>query len=256
MPPRTRKRPAASGAEDSDSTISSKRSRNNGPSNNAADQATADTANAANAANDIADNNGGNAELPRLPRRDRWSPVSVSGNLDTEFRNDMRDPARAREFLCFCKPSILGEDYEDDEDEDEDEDEDRNQRCDNGRTCLCGKPAAAHPDHPWCMTRAGRELVLLCYIHSQIRCPDNFHAYTYNDHAGLGVLQVVQNLVLDYDEADDDWFRQWAICETIVEILPRSAFAPLFQLVHSPLPPLQPISSANDADSELTGTTI
>lgn len=253
MPPRTRKRPAASGAEDSDSTTSSKRSRTNDPSNNAADEAPANIANAANAANGNTNNNGGNTDLPRLPRRDRWSPASVSGNLDTDFRNNMRNPARAREFLCYCKPSILGEDDDDDEWEDEDEDEDEEhrkgdekegengdvveledvkKRCDHGRTCICGKPAAAHPDHPWCMTRAGRQLVFQCHVQSQIRCPDNFDAYTYNDHTGRGILQVLQNLLLDYDEADDDWFRQWAVCETIVEILPRDAFSPLFQLVH------------------------
>jgi hypothetical protein len=50
-----------------------------------------------------------------------------------------------------------------------------------------------------------------------VRDPDTLSMYTFNDHARYGVLEVVQNLILDFDEAltkaDDNWRPMWAVVE-------------------------------------------
>ncbi|KAJ0334379.1 hypothetical protein COL5a_000436 [Colletotrichum fioriniae] len=39
--------------------------------------------------------------------------------------------------------------------------------------------------------------------------------YTYDDHMAYNVLQVLQNLVFDYEEAKGNWREQWVICEAL-----------------------------------------
>jgi len=123
------------------------------------------------------------------------------------------------------------DDDEDDDDEDDDEnnDEPPRQRCDGGKKCLCNKLAADHPDHAWTITRAGHELLLTQHIHAQLRCPDNFDMYTFNDHHGYGMLEVIQNLVLDFVEAEGNWHEQWAVCEALVMFMLHDAAEPVYQ---------------------------
>lgn len=48
-----------------------------------------------------------------------------------------------------------------------------------------------------------------------LRNPDAFAMYTFNDHLAYGVLEVVQNLLLDFDEAykAQQWREAWAVVE-------------------------------------------
>ncbi|KAK6357360.1 hypothetical protein TWF718_001673 [Orbilia javanica] len=39
--------------------------------------------------------------------------------------------------------------------------------------------------------------------------------YTYNDHAAYGIVESIENLILDYDEAKDNLDEKWVICETL-----------------------------------------
>ncbi|KUI56209.1 hypothetical protein VP1G_03611 [Cytospora mali] len=48
-----------------------------------------------------------------------------------------------------------------------------------------------------------------------LRCPDVFGMYTYNDHAAYGIIEVIENMFLDYQEAGS-WKDQWVICEGLV----------------------------------------
>ncbi|CAI4214120.1 unnamed protein product [Parascedosporium putredinis] len=187
------------------------------------------------------------SDSPPLPRRARWAKVSGSGNLDDWYRKKYRNPQRARKFICLCKPS--GEDDDDDwEDEDEsDEGEESGdddipvvevaprRRCDGGKTCLCYKPAKKHPEHSWIMTKAGNELAGQSIIHLQLRSPDNFDSYTFNDHEAFGALEIIQNLLRDFEEAaGEPWVRQWAICEALAQILVSyDHFQPLFMIDHT-----------------------
>ncbi|KAF4780526.1 hypothetical protein HER10_EVM0012619 [Colletotrichum scovillei] len=78
------------------------------------------------------------------------------------------------------------------------------QKCDGGKTCVCTKPAAEYPDAPYAITHAGFRKLMNQQIHCQVRDPDSFRMYTYNDHMAYGVLQVLQNLR-----------EQWVICEAL-----------------------------------------
>ncbi|KAK2029699.1 hypothetical protein LX32DRAFT_560149 [Colletotrichum zoysiae] len=157
----------------------------------------------------------------------RWSAVSASRNADYDYKKAMEDVEDAYTYTCRCpfgaKSGDL-DDEDDDEDEDEDDEDDEGNgqpkaRCDGGETCLCTKPAADHPDAPFFMTNAGYRKLMTQQIHCEIRDPDNFNMYTYNDHRAYGILQVIQNLILDYEEAKDNWKEQWVICEAMVPFI-------------------------------------
>lgn len=65
---------------------------------------------------------------------------------------------------------------------------------------------------------------------TSLRDPDGFGMYTYNDHFGYGVLEVAQNLVLDFDEAAT-WKEKWSICEGAALFFAKGDADPLFQCV-------------------------
>ncbi|KAL2022227.1 hypothetical protein VTK56DRAFT_5837 [Thermocarpiscus australiensis] len=111
---------------------------------------------------------------------------------------------------------------EENEEEGHDKPEKRDKKkvpCDGGKTCLCNKPAAEHPDHVWKLSAAGKYRFFMQRIHSELRCPDNFNMYTFNDHEGYGVLEVLQNLILDFEEPAGNYKEQWAICEALAFFL-------------------------------------
>lgn len=89
------------------------------------------------------------------------------------------------------------------------------------------KPATEHPDHSWVIV-AGIQKFITLSIQSQVRDPDAMDMYTYNDHFGYGVLELAQNLLLDFDEAKGDWKQQWSICESVIMFFARDVAEPLF----------------------------
>lgn len=101
-------------------------------------------------------------------------------------------------------------------------------RCDGGENCLCKKPAAEHPDHVWSMTDAGYKKLGKALIQVLVRDPDFLGMYTYNDHLGYGVMEAVENLLLDFGEAKGKWKEQWSICEATAVLFLRSEVGPLF----------------------------
>ncbi|KAI5918765.1 hypothetical protein F4810DRAFT_554932 [Camillea tinctor] len=171
------------------------------------------------------------------PRSTRWASVSGSANADADYKTTWKNPAKSYSYITICPP-VMGyedEDDEDEEDDSEDDDDDDDDdddgdsvkeeeapRPDDGRDgpkcgkkdCMCFKPASEHPDYPWVVSRAGYRKFFTQHIHAQLRDPDNFDMYTFNDHAGYGILEVVQNLFLDFEEAAArSWKEQWAVCE-------------------------------------------
>ncbi|KAL5357715.1 hypothetical protein BJX96DRAFT_145065 [Aspergillus floccosus] len=151
-----------------------------------------------------------------------------------------KDPEHAYSYMCLCRSIIEDggndEDDEDDEDEDDDDDNDRpadaekKVPCDGGKTCLCHKPADKHPGHRWLISKAGWQKYLGARIMCDLRDPDNFDMYTFNDHAGYGVLEVVQNLLLDYDEMKTIWRDQWAVCEALVQLCMGASADPMMMV--------------------------
>jgi hypothetical protein len=43
--------------------------------------------------------------------------------------------------------------------------------------------------------------------------------YTFNDHQEYGVLEVLENLILDFEETGRDYLDQWAVCECLALFL-------------------------------------
>lgn len=115
--------------------------------------------------------------------------------------------------MCICPPSWTKDEDEDedendvDDDDDDGDDEDESDeeeddgseedednsnasrsgrqksktKCDNGKTCLCYKPAHDHPEHDWVITYAGFRKWIAQFSMGPVRCPDVFDMYTYND---------------------------------------------------------------------------
>ncbi len=188
----------------------------------------------------------------------RWSAISGSANIEAGFQMQLRkDAADFHTFVCVCSAPFRGPDDDDDDDEEEDEWEDedgdaemgsgdemgsddemddsdeedepsetnkktkKKNPCTGGKTCMCHKPAAEHPDHPYVISTGGEQKFLGACNHAALRDPDNFSMYTWNDHAGQGVMEVAQNLVLDFQDAagSADWREQWMVCEAMVYFL-------------------------------------
>ena len=173
------------------------------------------------------------------PKSKRWSAVSGSGNADAEFKKiAAKNPDDFFSFMCTCPPTIDGgasvdsdSDEEEEDDEEEEHEEEQNESgggC--GRpNCKCHKPMSEHPDHPWIITKAGYRKLLTSQILVELRDPDNFNMYTYNDHSGYGVMEVLENLVLDYHEAEGNWKDQWVVCEAMVRFLLHGMSTPMLQ---------------------------
>ncbi|XXG97885.1 hypothetical protein Hte_004199 [Hypoxylon texense] len=155
------------------------------------------------------------------PRSDRWSPVSGSANAEADYRTTWKNPDKWYSFVTIC-PLLRDEDDDEDDDEEDDEDDDEEDEEDEDeeaetcgqKGCVCLKPLGENPEHPWVVSQAGFRKYSTQRIHLELRNPDNFSMYTFNDHAAYGCIEVVQNLLLDYGEvAERGWREQWAVCE-------------------------------------------
>jgi hypothetical protein len=129
----------------------------------------------------------------------------------------------------MCQPPFPNGEDDDEEDGDEDDEDNgdadasgehkKQPKCDGGKICLRDKPAAEHPDHVWKFTAAGKRKFFNQEIDCQLRCPDYFRMYTFNDHQEYGVLEVLENLILDFEETGRDYLDQWAVCECLALFL-------------------------------------
>ncbi|KAL6233293.1 hypothetical protein BDW75DRAFT_215624 [Aspergillus navahoensis] len=168
------------------------------------------------------------------PASKRWSAVSVSRNIALSFA----DHADYDTYECLCQARVDGKSA-DDEDEDEvDEDEEDEEhfndkpkaKCDFGKTCMCNKPAEEHPDYPLTISKAGHTKFIDQIVHTNVRNPDSFNMYVYNDFAGYGVWEVLQNLAVDFTESKDNWKEQWAVCQALPFYWMSGAFMPFLMI--------------------------
>ncbi|KAI1295809.1 hypothetical protein F5Y03DRAFT_399149 [Xylaria venustula] len=171
------------------------------------------------------------------PRSKRWSAVSASANAEADYRMVWKDEKKAYSYVTLCSAFYLESDDEEDEEEDEDsdgdrsddeeeeeeeeEDEDEEEEGDEGdsterlgprcgkKRCQCFKPYASNPEHPWVISWAGHRKFMNQFLHAFVRNPDNFSMYTWNDHAGSGILEVIENLLLDYEDAAKEQCGEW-----------------------------------------------
>lgn len=180
-----------------------------------------------------------------ITRNARWSAVSGSANADDHYKFNTKDPAQAYEYMCICQPRWYNGDDKEEEGENEDDNDnkgdeekkDKPQKCDGSKTCICRKPAKEHPEHSWVLSMAGHKKYIVQGIQTSLRCPDLFGMYTYNDHEAYGVIEVVENLLLDYVEAEGNWKEQWAICEALAMMLSGYLADPMMMCAYLPLSP-------------------
>ncbi|KAH7137570.1 hypothetical protein EDB81DRAFT_799567 [Dactylonectria macrodidyma] len=144
-------------------------------------------------------------------RSTRWAKVSGSKNLDIEYMKTTRNLEEVYAFVCICNP-IRDVDEEEDDDN---ADAENKVRCDKGRTCPCNKQFSELPSHPYTISKAGLARNHCAANMMNLRTPDFFDIYTFNDHAAYGALEVVQNLLLDFDEAfkNKKWQEAWSVVE-------------------------------------------
>jgi hypothetical protein len=183
----------------------------------------------------------------------RWGYISGSANLDDRYKEDTLDPKTAYRFVCICDLPFDVEEAVVSKESDQRRDQDQAQggqgqrapesqgsteppgaadadkpastesaesnetpkpKCDNGKTCLCWKPADEHPDHPWKISYAGYRKYQDTLDHDDLRNPALFHLALPKKYYMVGMLELLQNLILDFAEADCVQ-EQWAICEAL-----------------------------------------
>ncbi|OQE17495.1 hypothetical protein PENFLA_c024G02291 [Penicillium flavigenum] len=162
----------------------------------------------------------------------RWAPISVSRNADSEFKLRTRDPVKAFSYICLgCAPwrtrTENKDDFEDEDGEDEEFIEQKKKDDAEADDATTLKPASEHPGEKWIFTTAGVAKWVALKRSTAVRDPDNFDMHVYNDFFGYAVMELVQNLLLDFDEADGDWKMQWAICEATGLYFQMDAIMPI-----------------------------
>ncbi|KAK4207749.1 hypothetical protein QBC37DRAFT_379782 [Rhypophila decipiens] len=83
----------------------------------------------------------------------------------------------------------------------------------------------------------GHAQVLCSKDQWQLRDPPNFHAHTFGEHEGYGVVEVIQNLVLDFEDAGaaGNWREQYAICEAIAFFMMTELSYPATAAIDDPV---------------------
>lgn len=166
-----------------------------------------------------------------IPTSARWAAVSVTKNAASSYHTVTKDKSKAYTYQCSCPERFGnkkqrgsdGEDDEDEEDEDEDdEDEEVDPKGCGTKVCVCKDAPDKHPGHPWLVTDAGKQKFYGQVTMAALRDPDNFGMYTFNDHMAYGVVEVLQNLMIDFNEAEEaehGTWEQWVVCEAMVLFL-------------------------------------
>ncbi|KAF6819123.1 hypothetical protein CSOJ01_01508 [Colletotrichum sojae] len=89
----------------------------------------------------------------------------------------MEDPEFAFTYICKCPWGTKRDGGDEDEDEDDEEDEEdgaEKPKCDLGKTCLCDKLAADHPEAPYVITRAAYRKLMNQQVNSQLQVGSEF----------------------------------------------------------------------------------
>lgn len=141
----------------------------------------------------------------------RWSRISASANTDAAYKRFVRDPDAAYSYICIDTPAF----------------DHQNEGSSLRDVEMFGKLATEHPQHPWIVSRAGWAKYKAQFTFAMLRNPDVFEMYTFNNHVGYGVLEMVQNLLLDFEEAKNRWQEQWAVVEAMVLWLLDDGSAPM-----------------------------
>ncbi|CAP61570.1 uncharacterized protein PODANS_4_1747 [Podospora anserina S mat+] len=129
----------------------------------------------------------------------RWNITSVSANIAAQYQTFLTDGKQDPfVFALMCDPPFPSGDS-DDEEEDEEETSNNSKnkdhgdrpKCDDGKKCYCMQLYDDHPEHPYVFTRAAKSMFVDLSSHCEVRDPDNFEMYTFNDHSAYGALEIL-----------------------------------------------------------------
>ncbi|KAF2233834.1 hypothetical protein EV356DRAFT_533372 [Viridothelium virens] len=85
--------------------------------------------------------------------------------------------------------------------------------------CMCGKPLRENPDWTWFTTRKAWQMRDDLKCEADFRHPDYFDMYVYNDFAGYGIQQVIENTLVafntEYTKKNPSLNELWAIIEAL-----------------------------------------
>lgn len=139
-------------------------------------------------------------------RRSRpWAKISNSANADVKWRRTVEKNAKKiYDMKLICSPPFT---------------DSEGSECDDGKTCLCGKPPSAAPKHAWKWTSAAKFKYHTMLIMCDSRDPSLWSMDTFDDHAAYGTLEVIQNAVLDFEHTLEVRDR-WTICEALGFFMP------------------------------------
>jgi hypothetical protein len=197
----------------------------------------------------------------------RWTPFSYSEFIERVYKvkTSHLPPCLGYRFLCTCSPpgseywasyhcnpdlSARATDRDDagatrndsqtsaeKSTSAQSDDESDSSDCDLGKTCLCFEPAENHPEHLWKITMAGMvKLTNVLFSHATFRWPQILGLTNASSmHHPYGVLEIIQNLILDFVEPRDNVKEQWVVCETLTFFLANEDSAEVFQYVNGPL---------------------
>ncbi|CAI7604323.1 unnamed protein product [Penicillium discolor] len=178
----------------------------------------------------------------------RWAPVSVSRNADSEFRLRTRDPVKAFTYICLGRapwnPKHNKDESEDEDEEDEESIEQKKKDDAEADDTTTLEPASEHPGEKWIFTNAGMAKWIALKESTIVRDPDIFGMYICNDFFGYAIMELVENLFVDFDEAAGDWKMQWAICEATVLYFQTDDIMPMVGCEDGPTVKLMFIGSA------------
>ncbi|KAF5565734.1 hypothetical protein FPHYL_4135 [Fusarium phyllophilum] len=111
------------------------------------------------------------------------------------------------DFICMPIPRIeRGSDDEDEDDEDEEDDEEDEGEGEAGNDAEKDKDkkpydklASLHPEWPWFFTMRGVDRHTWWEQECLKRSPDDFDLYIYNDFGGYGALEVLENIIAQFN---------------------------------------------------------
>lgn len=129
----------------------------------------------------------------------RWNTPSVSANIAAQYQTFLTDGKQDPfVFALMCDPPFPSGDSDDEEEDEEETSNNRKNKdhgdrpkCDDGKKCYCTQLYDVHPEHPYVFIRAAKSMFVDLSSHCEVRDPDNFEMYSFNDHSAYGVLEIL-----------------------------------------------------------------
>ncbi|KAJ5736113.1 uncharacterized protein N7483_001238 [Penicillium malachiteum] len=180
----------------------------------------------------------------------RYTKGSITSFYDVLYKEILVDTKKAFGLVSLCEWNFVGSpDNDETEDTEEDQSETEEDQSETKKDsvcyipfsarytlslmttiigkkfcqdpCVCRKPTLDNPNHPWVVSYAGLLRASIVELLANVREPWVFSLHTFKYHQSYGLIELLENLLLDFDEEEGNWKNQWAICEAIGLIFTR-----------------------------------